>query len=155
MQASADAGCIEAQLYLGMAYTTGYWLEPDIVSIALVPYHKPDYRINASFMLEGEIHDAELEEELRFSVVSADGRQAFEYFKSAARHDPTYVSELVAKGQFLYAKCYLDGLGTDFDGKRGSRLMLLAGKNGSSEAVEYLMANGNAVTAYLKAGDGK
>ena len=155
MQGAAAKGCVEAQLYLGMAYTTGSWLEPDIVSISLIPFHKPDYRIDSAFMLEGDVPDAELDEEARFSVLSADANSAFEYFKTAARHDVTYVSELVAKGQFLYAKCYLDGLGTDFDGTKGSRLMLLAGKNGSADAIEYLTENGGMVTAYLKAGDGK
>ncbi len=155
MQAAAEKGCIEAQLYLGMAYTTGCFFEPDIISISLIPFHKPDYRIDAAFMLAGDIPDAELDEEERFSVLTADGRSAFEYFKSAARHDRTYVSELVAKGQFLYAKCYLEGLGTDFDGTKGSRLMLLAGKNGSSEAMAYLTENGGMVTAYLKAGEDK
>lgn len=154
MQAAADKGCIEAQLYLGMAYTTGCFFEPDIISISLIPFHKPDYRVEAGYMLAGEVPEAQLDEEERFSVLTADGRTAFEYFRSAARHDATYVSELVAKGQFLYAKCYLDGFGTDFDGTKGSRLMLLAGKNGSAEAMEYLTENGGMVTAYLKAGDG-
>lgn len=155
MQASAHKGCIEAQLYLGMAYTTGCWLMPDIVSISLIPYHTPDYRVGAERMLMGDIPDAELDEELRFSVLTADARQAFEWFRAAARHDPTYVSELVAKGQFLYAKCYLDGLGTDFDRVKGTRLMLVAGKSGSVDAVNYLTENGVNIAAYLKGGNEK
>ena len=155
MQAAALRGCIEAQLYLGMAYTTGYLLEPDIVSISLIPFHKPDYRVGTEYMLTGDVPDAELDEELRFSVISADARQAFEWFRAAARHDPTYVSELVAKGQFLYAKCYLDGLGTDFDRVKGTRLMLVAGKSGSVEAVNFLSENGVNIAAFLKGGDQK
>ena len=155
MQAAAHKGCIEAELYLGMAYTTGYWLEPDIISISIIPYHKPDYRVGTEYMLMGDVPDAELDEELRFSVVSADGGQAFEWFRAAARHDPTYVADLVAKGQFLYAKCYLDGLGTDFDRVKGTRLMLVAGKSGSMEAVDYLTENGVNIAAYLKGGDEK
>ena len=153
LKISATQGCIEAQLYLGMAYTTGYWLEPDIVSISLIPFHKPDYRVGMEYMLMGDVPDAELDEELRFSVISADGRQAFEWFRAAARHDPTYVSELVAKGQFLYAKCYLDGLGTDFDRVKGTRLMLVAGKSGSAEAVNFLSENGVNIAAFLKGGN--
>lgn len=155
MQAAALKGCIEAQLFLGMAYTTGYWLEPDIVSVTILPFHKADYRIGTEYMLMGEVPDAELDEELRFSVVSADGRQAYEWFKAAARHNPTYSADLVAKGQFLYAKCYLDGLGTDFDRVKGTRLMLLAGKSGSSEAINYLTENGINFSAYLKDGGKK
>ena len=155
MQAAALKGCIEAELYLGMAHTTGYWLEPDIISISIIPYHTPDYRTPIEYMLMGEVPDAELDEELRFSVISADARQAFEWFRAAARHDPTYVADLVAKGQFLYAKCYLDGLGTDFDRVKGTRLMLVAGKSGSSDAVNYLTENGVNIAAYLKGGDKK
>ncbi len=155
MESAAHLGCIEAKLYLGMAYTTGYWLEPDIISISVIPYHKPDYRISAEYMLTGEVPDAQLDEELRFSVVSADGRQAFEWFREAARHDPTYVSDLVAKGQFLYAKCFLDGLGTDFDRDKGTRIMLLAGKSGSEDAINFLAEHGVNVAALLKGGENK
>lgn len=150
MLLSAHKGCIEAQLYLGMAYTTGYWLEPDIVSISLIPYHTPDYRMGTEYMLTGEVLEAEIDEEMRFSVVSADGKQAFEWFRAASRHDSTYVGELVAKGQFLYAKCFLDGMGTDFDRKKGTRLMLLAGKNGSEDALGYLSENAASTMAFLE-----
>ena len=150
MQASALKGCIEAQLYLGMAYTTGYWLEPDIVSVSLIPYHTPDYRLGTEYMLVGDVPDAELDEDLRFSVVAADGKQAFEWFAAASRQDPTYVGDLVAKGKFLYAKCYLDGLGTDFNMQKGTRLMLLAGKSGSQDALNYLSENAAATMAFLE-----
>ena len=150
MQLSALKGCIEAQLYLGMAYTTGYWLEPDIVSISLLPFHTPNYRLGTEYMLVGDVPDAENDEDLRFSVVSADGRQAFEWFCAASRHDPTYVEELVAKGKFLYAKCYLDGLGTDFNMQKGTRLMLMAGKSGSQEAINYLSENAAATMAFIE-----
>lgn len=141
MTISAEQGAIEAQLYLGMAYTLGCMFEPDIVGISLIPFHKPEYRREDSFLLSGNTYD-EREEDERFSVISADAREAFLWFQTAARHDPTYVSELVAKGKYLYAKCYIDGLGTDFDRMRGARIMLLAGKEGSSEAIAFLKENG-------------
>ena len=141
MRISASQGCIEAQLYLGMAYTTGYMLEPDVQSICMIPFHKPEYRTQDTFLLMGDIPDAEADEEARFSVITADARRAFEWFRRAAHHDPTYVASLVAKGQYLYAKCYIDGLGTDFDRQKGELLMLAAGKSGSEEAVAYLTEN--------------
>jgi TPR repeat protein len=52
------------------------------------------------------------------------------------------VDELVAKGKYLYAKCYVDGLGVEFDKTRANRLMLLAGKAGSPDAIRYLAENG-------------
>ena len=155
MRISASQGCVEAQLYLGMVYTTGYMLEPDIVLISMIPFHKPEYRKSDDFLLDGYVPDAEADEEARFSVVSADGRAAFEWFRCAAHHDPTYVSDLVAKGQYLYAKCYIDGLGTDFDRQKGARLMLAAGKSGSAEAVSFLAENGITPEALLTEGRGK
>ncbi len=143
MQASASLGCIEAQLYLGMAYTTGCMLEPDISLICMIPYHKAEYRAE-DIMLLGSGIPTESEEDFdyRYAVLRADSRRAFEWFKTAAAHDPTYVGELVAKGKYLYAKCYVDGLGTDFDFYKGAELMLLAEAGGSREAAAFLAERG-------------
>lgn len=152
MKASAEEGCIEAQLYLGMAYTLGCLFEPDIIGISMIPFRKSEYRKNEDYLLNGAVEDSE-ESDLRFAVLRADARMAFEYFKSAAACDDTYVSELVAKGKFLYAKCYIDGLGVDFNRQKGARLMLNAGRAGSSDAVAFLSANGVPPELYL--GQGK
>lgn len=142
MRDSAELGCVEAQLYLGMAYTLGAVIEPDIVSISLIPFHKAEYRTPDDMLLAGEVGDFEADEELRMTTISADAREAFEWFRLAAHNNPTYTADLVAKGQFMYAKCYIDGFGTQFDKDKGARLMLVAGKSGSAEAIEYLETNG-------------
>ncbi len=142
MHDSAHEGCVEAMLYLGMVYTTGYLLYPDVIGISIIPFHKSIMRDMTAPLLTGDIFEAEADEDRRFSVVSADARRAFEFFRAAALHDPTYVEELVAKGQYLYAKCYLDGMGTDFDRNKALTLMLVAGRSGSAEAVDYLESNG-------------
>lgn len=141
LKISAGQGCIEAQLYLGMAYTTGYMIEPDIVGISMIPCHTPEYR-DYSLMLDGDVEDFERDEDLRYSAVKQDARQAFEWFQTAARHSTDYVEDLVAKGKFLYARCYVDGLGTDFDREKSVRLMLAAQKSGSPEAKAYILENG-------------
>ena len=141
MRDAATMGCIEAQLYLGMAYTVGCLYEPDIIGICMIPYHKPEYRADDSALLTGYIEDSE-KEDRRYAVIGANARAAYEWFMIAARHDPTYVGDLVAKGKYLYAKCYIDGLGTDQDFVRGARLMLSAGREGSREAIQFLSANG-------------
>ena len=148
MKSSALDGCIEAMLYLGMAYTLGCMFEPDVIGICLIPFHKSEYRGNDNYLLTGEVENPE-DEDMRFAVIRADARLAFEYFQSAARHDPTYVEELSAKGKFLYAKCFLDGLGVDFNRQKGVRLMLNAGRSGSSDAVAFLSANGVPPELYL------
>jgi TPR repeat protein len=141
MKISAQQGCIEAQLYLGMAYTAGCMFEPDIVSINMIPCHTPEYR-DDTYLLEGEVYDFELDEALRYSAIRQDARSAFEWFQTASRHTPDYVEDLVAKGKYLYARCYVDGLGTDFDRDKSVRLMLLAQKYGSPEATAYIIENG-------------
>ena len=141
MQTAAELGCVEAMLYLGNAYTTGTLFEPDIIGISRIPFHTAEYR-TATFYLEGSIEEAEADEEARVRVVSADAGEAFYWFSRAAHHDPTYAEALVAKGQFLYAKCYLDGFGTEYNRERGLKIMLLAGANGSPEAAGFLAEQG-------------
>ncbi len=141
MQISAGQGCIEAQLYLGMAYTSGCMFEPDIIGISMIPCHTPEY-MDAIPLLDGDIPDFELDEELRYSAIKQDARRAFEWFQTAARHSTSYVEDLVAKGKYLYARCYVDGLGTDFDRDKSVRLMLAAQRSGSPEATAYIIENG-------------
>ncbi|MBQ8302182.1 MAG: sel1 repeat family protein [Clostridia bacterium] len=141
MTVSAQQKCIEAQLYLGMAYTSGCMFEPDIVGINMIPCHTPEYRSD-DFLLDGEVVDFERDEDLRYSAIKQDARRAFEWFQSAARHSTDYVEDLVAKGKYLYARCYVDGLGTDFDRDKSVRLMFLAQKSGSAEATAYILENG-------------
>lgn len=141
MKISADMGCVEAQLYLGMAYTSGCMFEPDVIGIKMIPCHTPEYR-NPYLMLEGDVLDFEADEALRYSAIRQDARSAFECFQTASRHDPTYVEELVAKGKYLYARCYVDGLGCDFDRDKSIRLMLAAGRFGSPDALNYIAENG-------------
>ena len=142
MKAAAERGCVEAQLYLGMAYTTGCIFEPDVVGIKMIPTHTPEYAVDMP-LLEGPIPEFDEEdEERRYKAVKQDEHLAFQWFQTSSRHDPTNVEELVAKGKYLYAKCYVDGLGVEFDKSRANRLMLLAGKAGSMDAVKYLAENG-------------
>ncbi len=153
MREAAEKGCIEAQLYLGMVYTTGFYLEPDITAICPIPFHTPEYR-RFDHLLYGDVRDIEREEDARSFVVSADAAEAFSYFKMAAYHDPTYVSDLVAKGQFLYAKCFVDGLGTECDRNKAVRLMLAAGKSGSEDALHFLQETGIPVARLLEMAKG-
>ena len=141
MKISAEQGCIEAQLYLGMAYTSGCMFEPDVTGISMIPCHTPEYRSD-DLLLDGDVIDFEEDEALRYSAIKQDARSAFEWFQTAARHKTDYVEDLVAKGKYLYARCYVDGLGTDFDRDKSVRLMLLAQRSGSPEAAAYILENG-------------
>lgn len=48
----------------------------------------------------------------------------------------------MAKGQFLYVKCFLEGMGTGFDRNEVLAIMVITTKRGSSDAVEYIETNG-------------
>ena len=141
MCVSAEQGCVEAQLYLGMAYTAGCMYEPDVTGISMIPCHTPEY-LSDAFLLSGDVDDFERDEDLRYSAVKQDANLAFSWFQRASRHDPQYVDELVAKGKFLYAKCFADGFGTDFDRAKSTHLMFLAERAGSPEAHAYIIENG-------------
>lgn len=137
MHDAAELGVIEAQLYLGVAYTIGTMFEPDITSISLIPYHTPEYNQPAMY-IEGDVPDYGDDESARIAAVRVDPVSAFSWFRTAAKHSPDYVEELSGKGKFLYARCFIDGLGTEFNRERGNALMLLAAKDGSEEAVAYI-----------------
>ena len=140
MRDAAVAGVIEAQLYLGVAHTMGTLFEPDIIAVSRIPYHTPITR-DPAMMIEGEVPDAEADEEARMRAVRFDPREAFECFRVAAEHDATYVEALATQGKYLYARCFVDGLGVDFDRKRAEDLMLVAASEGSPDALSYLETN--------------
>lgn len=142
MSDAADLGSVEAMLYLGMAYTTGYVLYPEVVGISMIPFHQAELRGDEVLLLEGGGYDTEYDEEQRFSVIRPDQRRAFEYFRDAAYSSPTYVEDLVARGKYLYARCYIDGMGVDFNRIKGMKLMLTAGRSGSEDAVAFLAEAG-------------
>ena len=161
LEASAEMGCLEAKLYLGMAHTSGCMFMPEIVRITMIPTHIPEYRREMLY-LEGDVEDFERDEDERYKAINQDAQRAFAYFQDAARHKYNpFLSELIAKGKFLYARCFVDGLGTDFDREKSVRLMFLAERAGSKEAEAYIAENGlvpsmlkNTTGRYLK-GKGK
>ena len=137
MRDAALGGVIEAQLYLGVAHTMGTLFEPDIIAISHIPYHTPVSR-DPSLAIEGEVPDALSDEDARIRAVRFDPQSAFEWFRRAAEHDSTYVEALATQSKYLYARCFVDGLGTDFDRKRAEDLMLVAASDGSPEALAFL-----------------
>ncbi len=137
MHDAAEMDVIEAQLYLGVAHTMGSLYEPDIIRISLIPYHTPIYR-DPYALLEGDAPVAEDDEERRVRAVRLDLMSAFEWFRAAAMHDSDYVEELSQKGKYLFARCFLDGVGTDFNRDTANKLMLMAAADGSADALVYI-----------------
>ncbi len=149
MHDAAEANVIEAQLYLGIAHTMGIMFEPDITSISLIPFHTPEYE-DVSNLLVGDVEDIDEDDEKRLAAIRADAVSAFSWFRMAAAHSPDYVEELSQRGKFLFARCFIDGLGTDPNRKLGDALMLRAAEDGSREAVAYIMTEAPYLLEYIK-----
>ncbi len=140
MYDAANADIIEAQLYLAVAHTMGTLFEPDIIGISLIPYHAQIAR-DTVYRLSGEVPDLEEDEEARIRAVRFDPRTAFHWFSRAARHNSDYVEELASQSKYLFALCYIDGLGTEENRTLAEDLMLVAAKDGSPEALLFLQEN--------------
>ncbi len=149
MYDAARGGIIEAEAYLGIAHTLGSLFEPDVVCISLIPYHT-EIRREERPLLDGDAPWDESDEEAKIAAVREDHRAAFEWFRLAASHPSDYVEDMAGKSKYLYARCFLDGLGTDFDRDRANSLMLLAAKEGSPEAVYYLETDAPYMLASLE-----
>ena len=140
MSDAAESGILEAQLYLAVAHTMGEMFLPDVVFISLIPFHTPEY-LDSMPMLDGFVEESAEEADWRIRAARQDNATAFYWFKRAAMHPSDYVEDMAVKSKFLYARCFLDGLGTDFNRDRGNALMLVAAKEGSGEALSYLMTD--------------
>lgn len=140
MYDAAVADIIEAQLYLGVAHTMGTLFEPDIIGLSLIPYHTHITR-ETVYELMGEVPDLEEDEEARIRAVRFDPHSAFLWFKRAAKHGSDYVEGLASQSKYLFARCFVDGLGTEFDRTRAEELMLVAAADGSRDALAFLEEN--------------
>lgn len=140
MYDAAIADIIEAQLYLGVAHTMGTLFEPDIIGLSLIPFHTHITR-EAIYELSGFVPDLAEDEEARVRAVRFDPHTAFLWFMRAAKHDSDYVEQLAAQSKYLFARCFIEGLGTEFDRTRAEELMLVAAKDGSGEALAFLEEN--------------
>ena len=141
MVESAENGCIEAQLYLGMAYTSGCMFDPDVVAISMIPFHTPEYR-DPYFELDGDVPDFEADEIARYAALKQDAPLALYWFRKAAYHSPDYGEPLLAKARYLYAKCFSDGLGTEANAVVAGKLMFIAADSGSEDAKLFIAENG-------------
>ncbi len=140
MYEAAKLGVIEAQLYLGVAHTMGTMFEPDIVAISLIPYHTPIAR-DSGLMLPGDVPDEERDEEARIAAVDFDLNAAHRWFRVAAKNESEYTEQLSVQSKYLYARCFVDGVGTDYNRQRAEDLMLVAADAGSVDALAFLNEN--------------
>lgn len=147
---TAARGCVNAQLYLGAAYTMGYMFDPvDIECISLIPFYRVIERRRPELYLGGGGGDARIEDQ-RYEVLEADEQYAVEMLEAAAAHkDTTYINRQVGVAKQALGQAYIEGLGSEYDPDRGYRLIEEAAiRHGSVEAATYLLQNKDAAKVY-------
>lgn len=143
MRVAAARGCVNAQLYLGVAYTLGYMFDPmDIECLSLIPFYrviKRDMNLN---YLTGSGYDQRLEDE-RYEVLSADEIDAVEMFEAAAKHkDTMYIDEQVGVAKETVGRSLIEGFGKDYDPREGYRMLETAAlEHNSRAAAIFLVAH--------------
>ena len=150
MKVSAARECINAQLYLGAAYTMGYMFDPvDIECISLIPFYRIIERKQSELYLPGAGSDSRLEDR-RFEVLEADEQYAVEMLRAAAGHkDTTYIDKQVGVAKMTLGQAYIEGFGDEYDPMKGYKLIEEAAiRHGSQEAAMYLLQNKDTAKVY-------
>lgn len=151
MRLSAEHGCPDASLYLGLAYIMGYAYDPvEIECATLIPYYRVIYRDPSSVLLGGAGYDPDIENS-RYAAIEADADEAVELYCRISREhkdDPTAENQLAA-AEFMIGKAYIEGLGNRYDPRLGfNRIYDTAIRHHSQEAAQYILANSERANAF-------
>ena len=140
---------MDAQIYLGVAYTTGCMFDPlDIDCISMIPFRRV-IRQNEGTLLYDRGFDPALDAR-RFEVLEANEYDAADMLEQASRHkDTTYVEAQAGAATLLFGQALIEGLGGEYDPRRGWRLVKRAAiEHGSREAAAYLTAHAQVALSY-------
>ncbi len=149
MKQAAVNGCVDAQLYLGTAYTVGCVFDPlNIECLSLIPF----YRVKPGSerrLLFGQGNDEAMEQH-RFSVIEADELAAMEMFTLAAEQEEcTYIDDQIGHARTMVGRALVEGFGAEYDPAKGYRMLEQAAlENRSREAAAILAAEGEKARAY-------
>ena len=154
MRRADSVGCVDAQIYLGTAYTVGFAFDPiEIECISMIPFYRVIKKDPSSFLLSNNVggsgNDPELEAE-RFEAVEADEFSAVEMFEKASRQkDTTYIEAQVGSAKFFLGQALIEGIGKEYSPAKGYRLIEAAAlENGSREAAAFLVARNEEARAF-------
>ncbi len=141
MEQSAMAGCNEAQLYLGTAFSMGYAGNPIYSNICRIPYHKPEQKYDFA-AISGYYDGEELEriEEERIRAIVHSEIDAFRWIKLAADFpdENGESAESVNTSKYLLGLFYTEGIGCRMNRKLGLKYISEAALAGNEAAVAYL-----------------
>ena len=149
MEQSAEAGCIDAQLYLGLSYLMGCVYDPvHIECIHYIPCYHVVWR-DETAVLYGEGVDPALED-ARWEVISPDlSASAAMYAESVRTHDQDEFSQQIGDARFMLGQALIEGVGNTVSPAAGYKNIYQAALyNGHRQAAEFLVENGETAQAY-------
>lgn len=150
MKISAARECINAQLYLGAAYTMGRMFDPmDIECISLIPFYRVIKREMSDLYLLGSGYDSRIDDAM-YEVFDADEYNAVEMFEAAVNHkDTTYIEEQVGVAKETLGHALIEGVGREYSPEKGFKLIEEAAvEHGSKDAALYLNLNKEKAKVY-------
>ena len=149
MEKSAAQGCIDAQLYLGLAYLLGCVYDPvHIRAIHYIPTYHVVYN-QSDLLLEGDVENAELED-ARWEVLSPDPeRSAYMYRKGVQGHDQDEFSTQIGDARFMLGQSLIEGVEGAPRPRAGFRHIEAAALTcGHEEAKRFLCENSELAAYY-------
>ena len=151
MKRSAELGCPDARLYLGLAYILGCAYDPiEIECLTLIPFYKVIYRDASAPLLAGAGDDPSLDDK-RYEAIEADADEAISMYRklSIENADNTYAETQCGAAAFMIGKAYIEGIGDIYDPELGYRRLYRAAiYHDSLEAAQYLIANAEKAKIY-------
>lgn len=147
MEKSAEAGCIEAQLYMAGTYLGGYLNPPSVFAVTLLPFHRAVYETPMP-LLGGNVSDFDDAE--RASLVMASESDAVRMLTLAASHDEDYAGRFLGDAKFILAQTCFEGFAREIHAEGGSEIDRSAGEkllyeaavlHGSPDANRYIAAH--------------
>ncbi len=149
MEKSAAQGCIDAQLYLGLAYLLGCVYDPvHIRAIHYIPSYHVVYHQGDMF-LEGAVEDPSLEDS-RWEVLSPDPeRSAYMYRLGVQGHDVDEFATQVGDARYMLGQSMIEGVAGAPRPRAGYRHVEAAALySGHAEAKQFLLENAELAEHY-------
>ena len=149
MEKSAAQGCIDAQLYLGLAYLLGCVYDPvHIRSIHYIPTYHVVYH-QTDMLLEGAVEDQALED-ARWEIITPDpARSAYMYRRGVQEHDADEFAGQVGDARYMLGQSLIEGVGGAPHPRAGFHHIEAAALGcGHQEAKQFLCENAELAEHY-------
>ena len=149
MEKSAAQGCIDAQLYLGLAYLLGCVYDPvHITAIHYIPSYHVVYR-QSDMLLEGAVDNPSLEDS-RWEIMSPDPeRSAYMYRLGVQGHDVDEFATQVGDARYMLGQSMIEGVADAPRPRAGFRHIEAAAlQSGSEDARRFLFENAELAEHY-------